>query len=134
MVKKKNVENMNPGTSRSQTLAYIVDLPRDDDEADRARTKFETAVEGLRKVYPMISEARATVKVSSPMGERKRFEVQAFVKMPKHQYEFGAEGWSLAETFDEIGAKLRRLKVKTEKKQTYRRHMTRADREARLTA
>jgi ribosome-associated translation inhibitor RaiA len=104
-----------------------VDLPSDDSEAPLARSKFETAVEGLRRVYPEISEARATVKVSSPMGERKRFEVHALIRMPRRQFDFTAEGWSLAEAFDIVSGKLKRLRTKPDKKQSYRRHRARSE-------
>lgn len=117
--------------SRLGSLAYIVDLPKDD-EAALARSKFEKAVRGLRRVYPKITEARATVKVSSPLGERRRFEVQAFVKIPSRQFDFNAEGWSLAETFDKIAEKLKRLRIKPEKKPSYRRRPSRAERESHL--
>lgn len=111
----------------SESSAYIVDLPSDDDEAPVSRLKFERAVEGLKRAYPNISEARATVKVSSPMGERRLFEVHALIRLPGRQFEFTAEGWSLAETFDKISTKLGRLRTKPEKKQSYRRQPSRSE-------
>lgn len=123
---------MSEGSSTSVgSPAYIVDLA-DDDEAPLARSKFEKAVDGLRRVYPEITEARATVKVSSPLGERKRFEVHAFIRMPGRQFEFTGEGWSLAETFDGIAEKLKRLRTKPEKKPSYRKFPTREQRESSL--
>ena len=110
----------------SQSFAYIVGLP-DDVEAPLARSKFEKAVEALKRVYPEITEARATVKVSSLLGERRRFEVQALIKMPGHRFEFAEDGWSLAETFDGISEKLKRLRTKPEKKPSYRRYSSRAE-------
>ena len=130
MARPKRGMSESPSTSAGSP-AYIVDLP-DDDEASLARSKFEKAVEGLRRVYPKITEARAKVKVSSPSGERKRFEVQAFIKMPGRQFEFTGEGWSLAETFDGIAEKLKRLRTKPEKKPSYRRFPTREQRESSL--
>lgn len=128
MPKLKRLAATNPLVVRSaESSAYIVDLPSDDSEAPLARSKFETVVAGLRKVYPKITEARATVKVSSPMGERKRFEVHALIKMPGRQFDFTAEGWSLAETFDKISTKLGRLRTKPEKKRSYRRQPSRAE-------
>lgn len=127
MPRPKRISSKDPsGIPIPESSAYIVDLPSDD-EAPLARSKFETAVEGIRRVYPKISEARATVKVSSPMGERKRFEVHALIKMPGRQFDFTEEGWSLAETFDKISNKLKRLRTKPDKKQSYRRHLTRSE-------
>ena len=120
------------GASLTSPPAFIVNLPADDDEAALAKSKFEKAVEGLWRVYPEISQARATVKVSSPLGERRRFEVQALVRMPGRQFEFAGEGWSLAEAFDRISEKLKRLRTKPEKKHSYRKYPTRAERESSL--
>jgi len=128
MVKPRQAEtNDPPNMPASESSAYIVDLPADDDEAPLARSKFERTVEGLRRTFPKISEARAMVKVSSPMGERRLFEVHALIRLPGRQFEFTAEGWSLAETFDKISSKLRRLRTKPEKKQSYRRQPSRSE-------
>ena len=120
------------GPSLTAAPVFIVNLPEDDDEAPLARSKFEKAVEGLRRVYPRISQARATVKVSSPLGERRRFEVQTLIKMPGRQFEFAGEAWSLTEAFDTIAGKLKRLMTKPEQKHSYRKYPTRAEREPSL--
>jgi len=128
MVKPRRVATDDlPNTPASGSSAYIVDLPADDGEAPLARSKFERTVEGLRRTFPKISEARATVRVSSPMGERRLFEVHALIRLPGRQFEFTAEGWSLAETFDKICSKLGRLRTKPEKKQSYRRQPSRSE-------
>ena len=128
MVKPKRVATNDPPTMPvSESSAYIVDLPADDDEAPLARSKFERTVGGLKRIFPNISEARATVKVSSPLGERRLFEVHALIRLPGRQFEFTAEGWSLAETFDKICSKLRRLRTKPERKQSYRRQPSRSE-------
>lgn len=119
---------MNPSSvGNVETSAYIVNLPTDDAEAPMARSKFEAAVAGLRRAYPKIVEARATVKTSSPMGERRLFEVHALVRLPGRQFEFREEGWSLAETFDRISKKLGRLRTKPESKPGYRRRRSRSE-------
>ncbi len=130
---KKITSDDSPKGDNSASAAYIVDLP-EDEEAPLARLKFENAVEGLRRVYPNITEARATVKVSSPLGERKRFEVLAHIRMPGHQFEFSEEGWSLAEAFDGITRKLKRLRTKPEKKPSYRKTPSRSESAAEFAA
>jgi ribosome-associated translation inhibitor RaiA len=110
-----------------EPLAHIVGLPKEDGEASLAESKFQRAVEGLRRVYPKITEARATVKVTELPKERKRYEVHVFVELPGHRVDFVEEGWSLAETFDGVARKLKNLKTKPEKNPTYRRHPTRAE-------
>ncbi len=126
---KKNPPVANP--SSEEPRVYIVGLPTGDHETPLARSKFEKTVESLRKLYP-ITEARATVKVSSPLGERRRFEVQALIRMPRDQFEFSHEGWSLAETFDGLVLKLKRLRTKPKSKPSYRRYPSRAERESEL--
>ncbi len=110
-----------------ETPIYIVNFPRDDPEALLAESKFRKAIDGLRRVYPNITEARATVKVSETPNDIKRYEVRALVQLPGHIFDFTAEGWSLAEAFDEISSKVKRLRTKPEKKQSYRRQPTRAE-------
>ncbi len=130
---KRTGSDDTPTGASSASAAYIVGLP-DDEEAPLVRLKFENAVEGLMRVYPNISEARATVKVSSLLGERKRFEVLAHIRMPGHQFEFSEDGWSLAETFDRITRKLKRLRTKPEKKPSYRRTPSRSESAAEFEA
>ena len=108
----------------------IVNLPADDDEAPLAESKFKKAVQGLSKVYPDMEEARATVKVSSPLGERRRFEVEVLVRVPGHNFGFRHQGWSLAETFDRIVEKMKRLMTKPREKPAYRRRPSRSERES----
>ncbi|TMI27036.1 hypothetical protein E6H36_04060 [Candidatus Bathyarchaeota archaeon] len=110
-----------------ERVARIIGLPKEDSEAPLAESKFLRAVEGLRKVYPKIIEARATVKTTELPKERKRYEVQVLVELPGHRFDFVEEGWSLAETFDGVARKLKSLKTKPEKNPTYRRHPTRAE-------
>ncbi len=110
-----------------EPFGHIVGLPKGDGEASLAESKFLRAVEGLRKVYPKIIEARATVKVTELAKERKRYEVQVLVELPGARFDFTEEGWSLAETFDGVAHKLKSLKTKPEKNPTYRRHPTRGE-------
>ncbi len=108
-------------------MGHIVGLPKEDAEAPLAESKFQRAVEGLRKVYPKMTEARATVKVRELAKERKRYEVHVLVELPGHRVDFLEEGWSLAETFDGVAHKLKNLKTKPEKNPTYRRRPDRAE-------
>jgi hypothetical protein len=52
------------------------------------------------------------VKTFSKERQRKHFEVHAVIRMPKHQIEFGEEGWSIEEAFENIGLKIKKLMTK----------------------
>ena len=91
---------------------YIVGLEDQDFESSLAKEKFQRSIETLRHIYPDIVEARATVKSFSKEKQRKHFEVHTTIKLPKHQFEFVEEGWSIEEVFENIGHKIKRLMTK----------------------
>jgi ribosome-associated translation inhibitor RaiA len=114
---------------KSATLpVYIVGLDDQDIESSLAKTKFQRSIESLSHVYPDIGEARATVKSFSKGKERKHFEVHVMLRMPRHQFEFREEGWSIEEAFENIGLKIKRLMTKPRDSPSRRRLPARAER------
>jgi ribosome-associated translation inhibitor RaiA len=107
---------------------YIVGLDDQDVESSLAKTRFQRSVESLSHVYPDIGEARATVKAFSKGKERKHFEVHVMISMPRHQFEFREEGWSIEEAFENIGLKIKRLMTKPRDSPSRRRLPARAER------
>src|SRR5713101_6619048 len=105
---------------------YVVGLPENDYESAVAKSKFRRSIESLSHVYPEIAEARATVKTFSKEKERKHFEVHVLIRMPKHQFEFIEEGWSIEEVFENIGMKIKRLMTKPRDSPSRRRFPARA--------
>jgi hypothetical protein len=104
---------MNPTVEVSTPLpVYIVGLDDNDIESSLAKTKFQRSIESLSHVYPELGEARATVRAFSKGKERKHFEVHVMIRLPKHQFEFREEGWSIEEVFENIGLKIKRLMTK----------------------
>jgi CBS domain-containing protein len=97
---------------------YIVGLPDDLFEAEMARGKFSRAVNLLRKSFPEILEARATLKSSSPPGKRgrKRYEVKASVYTPHRAFIYSQSGWDLPAIFDQISERLRRIMARREER------------------
>jgi hypothetical protein len=91
---------------------YIVGLEDQDFESSLAKEKFQRSIDSLHHIYPDIVEARATVKSFSGEKQRKHFEVHATIKLPKHQFEFVEEAWSIEEVFENIGQKIKRLMTK----------------------
>jgi CBS domain-containing protein len=89
----------------------IVGLPQDPFESEAAKIKFSRVVSLLRRSYPKITEARCTIKSSSPGNRRgrSRYEVAVVVKTPGDLFTYSEEGWELAEIFDVLSDRLKRL-------------------------
>ena len=88
---------------------YIVGLPDEPIEAGEAKMKFEKLSEELCKVYPLIEEIRAVVKSKKPGKTHARYEVSVEVYTPKERHAFSETGYDIAEVFDSMGPKMKRL-------------------------
>ena len=108
----------------------IVGLQKDDIESRKAELKFQKSVQALGHIHSDIIDARAVVKTSILEKDRKRFEVQVFIKLPKEQFDFEEEGWSIEEVFEKIGEKIKRLMTKPRDKPSHRRHPSRMEMES----
>ncbi|MFQ5998855.1 MAG: CBS domain-containing protein, partial [Candidatus Bathyarchaeia archaeon] len=97
---------------------YIIGLPEDPFEAEIARTKFTRTVNSLKKAFPFIEEARATLRKSSPTQhkERQRFEVNVAIRTPKQIFNFSQTGWELSGIFDILGTRAKRLMRKKQRR------------------
>ena len=108
----------------------IVGLQKDDLESRKAELKFQKSLQALGQIHRDIVEARAIVKTFSLEKDRKRYEVQVFIKLPKEQIDFAEEGWSIEEVFEKIGEKMKRLMTKPRDKASHRRHPSRMEMES----
>ncbi len=90
---------------------YIIGLPEDPFEAEVAKSKFLNVVSVLRRSYPEIEEARSIVKISESVKgkERRRYEVDVAIKMPKEIITYTHRGWELPIVYDELVTRLKRL-------------------------
>ena len=88
---------------------YIVGLPSEPIEASEARMKFEKLSAELCRVYPYIEEIRAVVKSKKPGKTHARYEVSVEVYAPRQRHAFSETGYDLAEVFDSMGPKMKRL-------------------------
>ncbi|MGA2784075.1 MAG: CBS domain-containing protein [Candidatus Bathyarchaeia archaeon] len=90
---------------------YMVGLPDDPFEAEAAKQKFKRTINQLHKISPEIIEARSVIKAKStiPGKERRRYEVTVHIKTPKNTYSYAASGWELAQVYDTITDRLKRL-------------------------
>ena len=108
----------------------IVGLQKDELESRKAELKFQKSLHALGQIHRDILEARAIVKTSFLQKDRKRYEVQVFIKLPKEQIDFAEEGWSIEEVFEKIGEKIKRLMTKPRDKESRRRHPSRMETES----
>ena len=108
----------------------IVGLQKDDLESRKAELKFQKSLQALGQIHRDIIEARAIVKTSVLQKDRKRYDVQVFIKLPKEQIDFAEEGWSIEEVFEKIGEKIKRLMTKPRDKESHRRHPSRMEAES----
>ena len=108
----------------------VIGLPKDDIESRKAELKFQRAVQSLGRIHNDILEARAIVKISTLEKGRKRYEVRVLIKLPKEQFDFTEEGWSVEEVFEKIGAKIKRLLTKPRDKPSHHRHPSRMEMES----
>jgi ribosome-associated translation inhibitor RaiA len=116
------------GTSRSSEFpAFIINLPDDDPNASLAESKFRKAVYSLAKAYPRIDEARANVKTHARPGSRNRYEVEVFIEIPGHRFEFVQDGWDLLEVFERISDKMKELLTKPKEKTSYKSYPPRSE-------
>jgi ribosome-associated translation inhibitor RaiA len=115
------------GQEFSDIPVQIVGLQKDDLESRKAELKFQKSLRALGQVHRDIIEARAVVKTSSLQKDRKRYDVQVFIKLPKEQLDFAEEGWSIEEVFEKIGEKIKRLMTKPRDKELHRRHPSRME-------
>ncbi len=106
--------------------AFIMGLPQDPTSA-LAESKFKKTMIAFAKVYPKIDEARANVRTHVKPGSKTRYEVEVFVKVPGHRFEFVEEGWELPIVFDRISDKLKRLMTKPPEKMPYRNFPSRSE-------
>lgn len=118
------------GQEFADVPVQIVGLQKDDIESRKAELKFRKSLHALGQIHRDIIEARAVVKTSSLEKARKRYDVQVFIRLPKEQIDFTAEGWSIEEVFEEIGEKIKRLMTKPRDKESHRGHQSRMEAES----
>jgi CBS domain-containing protein len=106
---------------------YLIGLPEQDFESSQAEEKFRRSVQALANVYPGMEEARAIVKTKSPDKNRRRFEVQVMIRIPGEQFDFTEEGWSIAEVFEKVGEKIKRLMTKPKESPSHQRRLSREE-------
>ena len=95
---------------RSDAPVYVVGLPDDPFEAEQTRTKFTRVVETLRRSSPYIEEARAVIRTrEGAERERRRYEVTVTLVTPRRNFVYSANGFDLANIFDDVTKHLKSM-------------------------
>ncbi len=112
----KDLVNLLENKIKSDVPLYIVGLPDDVDEAGIVKTKLDKIIHDLRKVYPEVEEAKASVKtIHNPKGNRPHYEVTIRVITPYRSYSYTELGWELSKVFNILGNKITRNLAKRAK-------------------
>ena len=96
--------------------AYIVGIPKNHTDSVIVNDKFNRIILQIKKVYPAIEEARATIKLHHSKGQRQLYQVTVNVISPYRILNYTQIGWDFSRIFDLIGKKIRR-KVSKKRKQ-----------------
>ena len=116
IVTYKDLVNLLENKIKSDVPLYIVGLPGDVKSAGIVKTKLDKIVTSLRKVYPDVEEAKASVKtLHNPQSNRPHYEVTIRVITPYRSFSYSEIGWELSKVFDILGNKITRNLAKRAK-------------------
>jgi CBS domain-containing protein len=113
----KDLLNILESRIPSEVPLFIVGLPQNLDNAQIIKEKFDKIIRNLRKVYPEVEEAKATIRtVHNPSSNRQHYEVTVRVFTPYTTHNYTEQGWDLSKIFDILGSKVVRNLAKRSKK------------------
>ncbi len=113
----KDLVNLLETRIESEVPLYIIGLPEDLSNAEIVKTKFSKIIQNLRKVYPEVEEAKASIKtVHNPTSNRNHYQVTVRVVTPYKSHSYVELGWDLAKAFDALGRRVIRNLSKRSKK------------------
>ncbi len=103
----KDIVNILESKVPSEVPLYIVGLPEDYSSAEIVKTKFDKIIRSLRKVYPEVEQAKASIKtIHNPTSNRPHYEVGVRIITPYKTYNYSEMGWDLSKAFDTLGNKI----------------------------
>jgi len=97
---------------------YMIGLPEDPFEAETARTKFQGAVELLRRSTPDLEEARATIKMGETKAPRKKYQVKVFLLYPRRHFSYKIFSYELADAFDHVNGWMKEVAGRSRPRRT----------------
>ena len=103
----KDIINLLESKIPSDVPLYIVGLPEDYSSSEIVKTKFDKIIRNLRKSYPEVEEAKASIKtIHNPATNRPHYEVKVRVFTPYKTHNYTEMGWDLSKVFDALGSKI----------------------------
>jgi len=114
----KDIINILESKIPSEVPLFIVGLPEDYSSAEIVKAKFDKIIRNLRKAYPEVEQAKASIKtIHNPVSNRPHFEVSVRVFSPYRTYNYNEMGWDLSKVFDVLGNKIiRNLSQRSKKR------------------
>ncbi len=105
----RDIVNLLLKREKRESPFYIVGLPDEPFEAERAKATFERLATHLSRAMPSIEEGRAIIRSKETSGGKTRYEVSINVYSPKHLWAYTESGYDIAEVFEALGPKMKRL-------------------------
>jgi CBS domain-containing protein len=105
----RDIVNLLLKREKRESPFYIVGLPVEPIEAERAKTTFKRLAANLSEAMPSIEEARAIIRSKETSGGKTRYEVSINVYSPRHLWAYTESGYDIAEVFEALGPKMKRL-------------------------
>lgn len=101
----KDIVNILESKIPSEVPLYIVGLPEDYSSAEIVKTKFDKTIRNLRKVYPEVEQAKASIKtIHNSTSNRPHYQVGVRIITPYKTYNYAEMGWDLSKVFDSLGS------------------------------
>ena len=101
----KDIINILESKIPSEVPLYIVGLPEDYSSAEIVKTKFDKIIRNLRKVYPEVEQAKASIKtIHNSTSNRPHYHVGVRIITPYKTYNYAEMGWDLSKVFDSLGS------------------------------
>ncbi len=93
----------------SDVPLFIVGLPEDYGSAEIVKTKFDKIIRNLRKVFPDVEQAKASIKtIHDKIKNKPHYEVTVRIFSPYRTFNYAEMGWDLSKIFDALGSKVAR--------------------------
>ena len=105
----KDIVNILESKIASDVPLFIVGLPEDYGSAEIVKTKFDKIIRNLRKVFPDVEQAKASIKTIHDKTKNKpHYEVTVRIFSPYRTFNYAEMGWDLSKIFDALGSKVAR--------------------------
>src|SRR5579872_5077592 len=107
IVTYKDIVNILESKIPSEVPLYIVGLPEDYSSAEIVKTKFDKIIRNLRKVYPEVESAKASIKtIHNLVSNRPHYDIGVRIITPYKTYNYAESGWDISKVFDSLGNKV----------------------------